>query len=101
MNKPRTLAEALNLVPEYMLLRLGVHKWQYGDEAKTASSDWERVQPGRLSMIGHLYTLPELSGRRPIPQEVREAMAQLIISDLPYNGVVRPFGSWLLSQGGK
>jgi len=91
---PTTLSDALRLVPEYILMPLPC--WPVdGDEYLDYTGDspvWRETKY-RGAVINIC--------RRHIPQDVREAMAKLIVSDLPYNGVVRPFESWLIKGGDK
>lgn len=72
--KPTTLEQALKLVPEYVLLRPGVDVWRDGDEKYWDEMGWAEPQP--LTIIGKKV---QDVGRRPIPAEVREAMAWWII----------------------
>jgi len=102
MNKPKDLTEALNLVPEYVMLRPGVDKWQAGDEYRR-DGKWEEA-----FMFGKKVHPAEF-GRRFIPQEVREAFAVIALAEShpisvhPVDSVNASgcVGKWLLSQGGK
>ena len=96
MNKPKTLEEALQLVPEYILLR-PEEKNIDGDEFFNNQSDtWCIIEP-RDILSGYLPR------RRPIPADVRERMANNLRGLYPaYDTTFAdwPFESWLL-QGGR
>lgn len=95
MNQPKTLHEALKLVPEYIM----VDRWQEGDECNM----WDEE---KFCYAWYPFPArdPDAARRRPIPQEVREAMGRRVIEmqEDKVNGVIQshPFESWLLSQGG-
>ena len=71
--KPTTLEEALSLVPTHWPLTPGVDKWQDGDEY-FSSSVWKRVNIA--SWVGQDVGD---NCRRPIPQDVRESIAEMIL----------------------
>jgi len=102
MDKPKTLEEALQLVPGHVMLRPGVDVWQEGDEqivlrAGGLSSVTRKSQFGDI-VWGH--------GRRPIPADVREAMAYKILNRNAGGENLRAlfdrhnhFEAWLLQNG--
>lgn len=119
MTPPTTLAEALEMVPEYVMLKPGVDKWREGDEAIDCPSDelinpkydslwskisWELIGTKQTNRMfhGELEYDVIIAGRRPIPQEVREAMAQnLMLEKHRRYAMTNAFEAWLLSQGGE
>lgn len=88
--KPKTIDEALKLVPEYVMLRPGVDVWKKGDEY---GFDWIKAPSGFIGVIAHGFSV-----RRPIPQHVREALAVTALqnNDEPSDiTAARIIGRWL------
>lgn len=115
MTHPTTLSEALEMVPEYIHLPIKRgHKIQINDEFYrgdmplngkvwinvgehcATSNDltcFDRLWKGREIILGEW--------RRPIPQEVREAMAQnLMLEKHRRYAMTNAFEAWLLIKGG-
>lgn len=96
MSKPRTLEEALQMVPEYILLRPGQELREDDEELKqsTLGSRWIEPFTIRDAMLAYLKVEPHQIVRRRIPDNVREQSAVRIL----YNSMagVPPRGNgWL------
>lgn len=103
MTHPTTLAEALEMVPEYLILRPRKNRWQEGDEDFNVRA-WEIIPERRHNAEIAEHHNP---GRRPVPQEVREAMKTMaeavhkdgIVSLYDFREASMIVAQWLLSQG--
>lgn len=91
------IEEALNLIPDYIVLRPGT-PLQKGDETLETPEGFS----GHGDWIADCY--PEGHGvggfteaRRPIPESVRKAIAQQMLRFSGSNGFLYPFEVWLLS----
>lgn len=97
MNQTKTLQEALELVPEYIM----VDRWQEGDECNM----WDEE---KFCYAWYPFPArdPDAARRRPVPQEVREAFALIALErnkeilTREYWDALETVGAWLLSQGG-
>lgn len=78
-----TLEEALSLVPTHWPLTPGVDVWQENDvHYFNGGCKWEPLIKGKFRIGSGLLGLIIDSGdiaRRPIPQEVREIIAEMIL----------------------
>lgn len=78
---PKTMQEALALVPEYIMLKPG-SQWREGDEElkqSTLGSRWIEPFTIRDAMLAYLKIEGHQIARRPIPQSVRESEARWIL----------------------
>lgn len=94
MTKPKTIEEALQLIPTHIMLRPGVEFSEHNtDESLSNHNGWavcrwpHKVIPGEIA-------------RRPIPENVRQAMAVhlLQMQQDKDDKIIRshPFESWLI-----
>lgn len=94
--KPTTLEEALSMVPTHWPLTPGVDVWRIGDEYY---DDGETGWVGVGSTKGVVTS--GYPARRPIPQDVREAVARLVygvgINQGSDDPDARKFAAWILA----
>lgn len=106
MTNPKTVQEALALVPEYILLRPGEAK--PGDEwLGMGSYTWHELKANNPSEI-NLQRATDRVCRRRVPEHVRESIAHHIINgeqleadESPFKQFAYnfPFEAWLLHGG--
>lgn len=113
MNKPKTLQDALELVPEYVMLK-EEELCRDGDQFSSGTK-WHKIPKHWIDSPAGEFCRRSPAGefcRRPIPQEVRERMARNILNgakicEAGVHAAIEHFAynfpaeSWLLSQGGR
>ncbi len=96
MNKPKTIDEALTLVPEYIMLRPGVDVLMRGDRFPGGLADegkmvWHEIMPETIGLtVPHGFQI----WARPIPEPVRRAMAWWAMYNAHADRSARDYG-WL------
>lgn len=94
MKKPTTFEEALLLVPTHWPLMPDVDVWRDGDERGVGDS-YGRVNYEKIMRFNAGANLPSYeTGRRPIPQDVREKSAVRILYNSTATAPSRSSG-WL------
>lgn len=101
--KPTTLEEALSMVPTHWPLSSRRDKWQKGDQYfahnlpfDDSDDNWVDAGPYHIESIE--VVMPDELGRRPIPQDVRESIAQnLLMSDQRGYVMSNPIEAWILA----
>jgi hypothetical protein len=98
MNNPKTIDEALALVPTHILLRPGVDVWREGDDFLITHDRWMKNTWEKAFSFKMVQA--EEQGRRLIPEEIRIAMAERMFkySTLDNFKYWNQFESWLLSS---
>lgn len=98
--KPTTLEEALLMVPTHWPLTPGVDVWQDGDEHYFhGGCKWEPIVKGRFrigsGLLGLIIDSVDIA-RRPIPQDVRESFARILLNgaEIERTGVQAAFGAY-------
>jgi hypothetical protein len=97
---PLTFEQAKSRIPEFILLKPKTDFFRADDKVWRFQS-WEEIDVGWIGQ----HVLPAFIAIRPIPEEIRDAIARNMLTNLNAKAdtgelqkVVWPFTSWLLEQ---